>query len=32
MTRRARRWGTFLGILILACVDLLLWVVFARPG
>ncbi len=32
MTRRARQWGTFWGIVILAFLDALLWAVFARPG
>ena len=32
MTHRARRWGTFWGILILAFFDVILWAVFARAG
>jgi hypothetical protein len=31
MTGERRRWGTFWGIVILACVDALLWAVFALP-
>ncbi len=30
MIERQRRWGTFWGIIILACVDAFLWAVFAR--